>query len=149
MQRVESVPFGELPLAGERIASLRSLFDKLAATGFRGVVEIRSYPGRFCMQADGGATRLPPADVAYAKCTSVGNPVDYADMHSLQSPEFATMLAQQAGRGRGTLDVHLLVGAADEVVAAYPAVSAPLTAGEWNRAAAVNNRIEVRMRPLP
>jgi len=149
MQMVESVPFGELPLAGERIASLRALLQRLAATGFRGVVEIQSFPGRFCMLADGAAPQLPAADVAYAKCAKVGNPVNYADAHSLQSPEFATLLATQAGRSRGTLDVQLVVGDAAEVASPYPAISAALTAGEWNRAAAANNRIEVRTRPVP
>ena len=30
--------------------------------------------------------------------------------------------------------------------AGYPAVSDMLTAGEWNRAAAANNRVEIRLR---
>ena len=146
---VESVPFGELPLAGARIAPLRGLLDQLVATGFRGVVEIHSYPGRYCMQAGATAPELPAADVGYAKCGSVGNPLDYADPHSLQSPEFAELLAAQAGRGRGALDVQLIVDEADEVATPYPAISAPLTAGEWNRAAAANNRIEVHTRSMP
>jgi len=28
----------------------------------------------------------------------------------------------------------------------YPEVSAGLTAGEWNHAAAINNRVEIRLR---
>jgi CheY-like chemotaxis protein len=145
---VESVPFGEPPFAGARVDLLRSLLDQLSAAGFRGVVEIRSYPGRFCMQAGGAAPQLPAADVGYAKCGSVGNPLDYADARSLQSAEFAGLLAAQAGRGRGALDVQLIAGGADEVATPYPAISGPLTAGEWNRAAAANNRIEVRTRSL-
>ncbi|MBS0386974.1 MAG: response regulator [Proteobacteria bacterium] len=149
IELVESVPFGEPPLAGARIASLRKLFEQLAAAGFHGAVEISSYPGRFCMQQSGAAPQLPAADVAYSKCATVGNPVNYADAHTLQSAEFATLLAAQAGRGRGTLDVQLVVGSAADVATPYPAITAPLTAGEWNRAAAANNRIEVHTRPLP
>ncbi len=148
-QLVESVPFGEPPLAGARVESLRALLDRLSATGFRGVVEIRSYPGRYCLQAGGAAPQLPAADIGYAKCASVGNPLDHADVRSLQSAEFAQLLAAQASRGRGALDVQLIAGEANEVAAPYPAISAPLTAGEWNRAAAANNRIEVRTRSLP
>ena len=146
---VEAVPFGELPLAGARIAPLRALLDQLVAAGFRGVVEIHSYPGRYCMLAGATAPQLPAADVGYAKCGSVGNPLDYANPHSLQSTEFAELLAAQAGRGRGALDVQLIVGEADEVATPYPAISSPLTAGEWNRAAAANNRIEVHTRSMP
>ena len=146
---VESVPFGEQPLGGSRVETIRALLDELAASGFRGVVEIRSYPGRFCAQAGRSSPQMPAADVAYAQCGSVGNPLDYADLRSLQSPEFAALLAAQAGRGRGALDLQLVVGSADDVATPYPLVSAPLTAGEWNRAAAANNRVEVRTRPMP
>jgi hypothetical protein len=47
------------------------------------------------------------------------------------------------------MDVQLAVGSAGEVATPYPLASAALTAGEWNRAAAANNRIEVRTRPTP
>ncbi len=148
-QLVEAVPFGEQPLAGSRVETIRAVLDQLAAAGFRGVVEIRSYPGRFCMQAGSTAPHMPAADAAYAQCGSVGNPLDFADPRSLQSPDFAALLAAQAGRGRGALDVQLVIGSADDVATPYPLVSAPLTAGEWNRAAAANNRVEVRTRPMP
>ena len=146
---VESVPFGEQPLGAARVGTIRAMLEQLVAAGFRGAVEIRSFPGRFCMQAGSAPPQLPAADVPYAQCGRVGNPLDYAAPRSLQSPEFAALLAAQAGRGRGAMDVQLAVGRADEVATPYPLVSAPLTAGEWNRAAAANNRIEVRTRPMP
>ncbi len=43
--------------------------------------------------------------------------------------------------------IHVQVGAGDaSTLAAYPAVSDMLTAGEWNRAAGANNRIEIHVR---
>jgi CheY-like chemotaxis protein len=146
---VETVPFGEAPLGGARLEPLRALLARLAAAGFRGVVEIRSFPGRYCMQGEPGARQLPAADVAYPNCSMIGNPLDYAQPAQLQSSAFASLLAEHAARGRGSPEVQLVTGSADEVVAPYPAISPPLTAGEWNRAAAANNRIEVRTRPLP
>jgi len=146
---VESVPFGEQPLDAARVETIRATLEKLAAAGFRGAVEIRSFPGRFCMQAGGAPPQLPAADVAYAQCGRVGNPLDYAEARSLQSTEFSAMLAAQAGRARGAMDVQLSVGSANEIATPYPPISAALTAGEWNRAAAANNRIEVRTRPMP
>ena len=146
---VEAVPFGEPPLAGTRVEPVRALLNQLAASGFRGVVEIHSYPGSYCMQGSAGAWTLPAADVGYAQCVQVGNPFDFSDLAGRQSPTFASMLSAQNGRGRGTIDVQLISGAAAEVATPYPAISAPLTAGEWNRAAAANNRVEVHTRPLP
>ena len=146
---VEAVPFGEPPLAGARVESVHSLLDQLTAQGFHGVVEISSYSGRFCMQGSATAWVLPAADVGYSQCAQVGYPVDFSDLAGRESPAFASMLAVQSSRGRGSIDVQLVSGAADEVATPYPAISAPLTAGEWNRAAAVNSRVEVHTRPLP
>ncbi len=146
---VEAVPFGEPPLAGTRIEPVRTLLNQLAASGFRGVVAIHTYPGRYCMQGSAGAWALPAADVGYAQCAQVGNPFDFSDLAGRQSPAFASMLSAQNSRGRGAIDVQLVSGTADEMATRYPAISAPLTAGEWNRAAAANNRVEVHTRPLP
>jgi len=146
---VETVPFGESPFAGARLDHVQALLDRLSASGFRGSVEIRSFPGRFCLQGSGDAATLPPADTNYSKCDLVGNPVDANSPAGRESVAFANMLAALRSRGTGALDVQLTAGRADEVVAPYPAVSEPLTAGEWNRAAAANNRVEVRARPFP
>jgi len=51
---------------------------------------------------------------------------------------------QNAG---GKIDVQISAGNPEEVIASYPALSDTLTAGEWNRAAAANNRVEVHWQP--
>ena len=53
---------------------------------------------------------------------------------------------QLRGHTRGALNVQLNPGDATAVAVAYPQGSGTLLAGEWNRAAAANNRIEVRLR---
>ncbi len=146
---IETVPFGEPPLAGARVEAVRALLDRLVAARFRGVVEIRSYPGRYCMQGSTLERTLPAADVGYASCQQLGNPLDFGDLAGRESPAFASMLAAHISRGRGAIDVQLVSGAVDEVATPYPAITAPLTAGEWNRAATTNNRVEAHARPLP
>ena len=47
---VEPVPYGESPLGGARIDAVQNILARLVAAGFRGTVEIRSIPGRFCLQ---------------------------------------------------------------------------------------------------
>jgi CheY-like chemotaxis protein len=146
---IEAVPFGESPLSGARIDAVQTLLARLTATGFRGTVEIRSIPGRFCLQNAGDAVALPAGDVNYAKCDQMGNPIDARSSAEGESVAFANMLSAQHSRSRGAFDVQLVNGSVDEVVTPYPMVSTQLTAGEWNRAAALNNRVEVRARPLP
>jgi CheY-like chemotaxis protein len=146
---VEPVPYGETPFSGARIDAVQALFTRLAATGFRGTVEIRSIPGRFCLQSAGDVVALPAADLSYSKCEQLGNPIDGGSVAEGESVAFANMLSAQRSHGRGAFDVQLASGTADEVATPYPAVSAQLTVGEWNRAAAVNNRVEVRAHPLP
>jgi CheY-like chemotaxis protein len=146
---VEPVPYGESPLAGARIDAVQNILARLAAAGFRGTVEIRSVPGRFCLQGTSDTVTLPAAELNFSKCDLVGNPVDTGGVASRESVAFANMLSAQHSHGRGAFDVQLATGGGDEVVVPYPVASAALTAGEWNRAAAANNRVEVRAHPLP
>ena len=146
---VETVPYGESPFSGARIDAVQALFARLVAAGFRGTVEVRSISGRFCLQGTGDTVSLPAADLGYLKCDQIGNPVDVGGIAGRESVAFANMLSAQQSHGRGAFEVQLATGGADEVVTPYPLVSTQLTAGEWNRAAAANNRVEVRTHPPP
>jgi len=46
---------------------------------------------------------------------------------------------------RGTLEVQVSGGDPANVLASYPAATPGLVAGEWNRAAIANNRVEIRV----
>jgi CheY-like chemotaxis protein len=146
---VASVPFGDSPFSGARIDAVQGVLARLVATGYRGSVEIRSYPGRFCLQGSGDTVTLPPPELSYAKCDQLGNPVDNAGVAGRESVAFANMLSALRSRSRNAFEVTLTAGSADEVATPYPLVTAFLTTGEWNRAAAANNRVEVRARPAP
>ena len=68
------------------------------------------------------------------------------------SPRLAlgiTALANLVGairqRSGGASEVQLVTGAETQRVAAYPDPAARPTAGDWNRAAAANNRLEIRV----
>jgi hypothetical protein len=45
--------------------------------------------------------------------------------------------------------LQLSEGSGEETSVDYPAVTEQLTAGDWNRAAAANNRVEIRWRAQP
>ena len=146
---VEAVPFGESPFSGARIDAVQAVLARLAATGFRGVVEIRSFPGRYCLQGSGDTVALPAGELSYGKCDQISNPVDAAGVAAHESVAFANMLSAQRSRSHGAIDIQLTTGGADEVAVPYPLVTAYLTTGAWNRAATANNRVEVRARPQP
>jgi CheY-like chemotaxis protein len=142
---MEPVPFGETPLAGARLERIQSLLSRLNAQGFRGVVEIRSIPGRFCMVTAPSTNLVLASDVVpYGKCDQIGNPrEDNGSVSQRQSVAFANMIATARENGNGKLDIQISAGSADETLTAYPPAAESLTAGDWNRAAAVNNRVEV------
>jgi CheY-like chemotaxis protein len=143
---IESVPFGETPLSGVRLEHIQSLLTRLAAQGFHGVVQIRTVPGRFCLTSGPAGVPALAADVsAYSKCDQVGTSrEDNGSPSQRQSVAFANMIATARASANGKLDVQINAGSADEVITPYPPVSESLTAGEWNRVASANNRVEVR-----
>jgi CheY-like chemotaxis protein len=140
---VEPVPFGEAPLAGARVEQVAAVLARLTASGFHGVVHIRSIPGRYCMISGPGGAMVPAGDsTPYAKCEQVGNPRDDDDAgDGRQSVAFADMLS--SARASAGYEIQISAGDADDVTHPYPAVTDSLTAGEWNRAAAANNRVEL------
>jgi CheY-like chemotaxis protein len=143
-----SVPFAELAFSQGRVEWVQALIERLLAQGFRGTVQIRSYPGRFCMLG-GEAPALAPATDTYAHCGAVGNPNDALPASERQSAAFADMIADMRRRAGTALSVQVSEGDAEDTIVDYPPLAERLSAGEWNRAAAANNRVEVRWRPQP
>jgi CheY-like chemotaxis protein len=146
---VEPVPFGEIPLAGSRLDRVSGLLTRLTSQGFHGVVQIRSIPGRYCIVTGPGGTPVLASEATlYSKCEQIGNPRDDNGSESQrQSVAFANMVATAQQNSAGKIDVQISAGNADDVTTAYPIVSDTLTAGDWNRVAAANNRVEVHWQP--
>jgi CheY-like chemotaxis protein len=142
---IEPVPYGETPLAGSRLERIQSLLARLNSQGFKGVVEIRSIPGRFCMVTGPAATPVLASDsMPFSRCDQVGNPrEDNGSASQRQSVAFANMVATARENGNGKLDIQIGAGTADETITPYPPVSDGLTAGDWNRVGAANNRVEI------
>jgi CheY-like chemotaxis protein len=138
---VELVPYGEAPLSGARVDHIQSRLERLLAEGFHGRVQIQSYAGRFCQDV-GDAAALPDGATPYAQCAAAAAQAGNAGA-SRESVAFANMLAAIRKRAGNALEIVLATGAPDDVAAAYPQVGEHLTAGQWNAAALLNNRVEV------
>jgi hypothetical protein len=134
------VPYGELPLAGARTQRLHAMLDRLQAEGFRGKLRVSSFAGDFCLTGNAINGYKPAQDeLAARRCDLIGNPFDDGlTAAQRQSPEFANAIASASSKMR----VEVFTAGRKSAVA-YPAHSDKLTAGEWNRVAARNNRVEL------
>ncbi len=149
LPRSEPVPYGELPFDHSRVDVLRDVLSKLEAQGFRGVVKVTSSPGIFCLTGDVADGFAPAAaSLPLSKCDLVGNPFeDSLSGQQRESLSFANLVAGVRQRTAGAINVVTEYAASPHAVVAYPPHSDTLTAGEWNRAASANNRVEYSVEP--
>jgi CheY-like chemotaxis protein len=149
--RLEPVPYGEIPFDRSRLDLLRDFLSKLEAQGFHGVVKISSAAGMFCLSGnatDGFAPAV--AALLLSKCDLIGNPFDEAlTGQQRQSLAFANLIASVRQRSAGAITVIIENAGSAHAATPYPPRSESLTAGEWNRAAAANNRVEFSAEPAP
>jgi len=147
--RAELVPYGEVPLDRSRVDALREVLGKLEAQGFHGLVKIRTSAGAFCLTGNATDGFVPAlATLPFSKCDLVGNPLDDASAgQPRQSLAFANLVAGIRQRTAGAIAVSIDNTAGPRPAVAYPARSESLTAGEWNKAALANNRVEFLAEP--
>jgi CheY-like chemotaxis protein len=139
---VEPVPFGEQPLALGRVDKLQAQLEQLLAQNFKGRVQIQTFNGRYCLTGSGDAAALAEPELPQAKCDSLGQPASLSAA-SRESVSFANMIASLRARARGRISFSVEAGSPAELAVNYPAANDKLTAGEWNQAAAKNNRVEM------
>ena len=125
-------------------AKLRDLLLKLEAQNFHGVVKITSSAGLYCLSGNATDGYAPAAPTLPLKaCDLVGNPLDEAlSGQQRQSLAFANLVAGVRQRTAGAITVALESAGATHPGTPYPARTDSLTAGDWNKAAAANNRVE-------
>jgi CheY-like chemotaxis protein len=142
--RVEPVPYGEIAFDRSRLEVLRDLLMKLEAQNFHGVVKITSSSGLFCLSGNttDGYQPAPPT-LPLSRCDLVGNPLDEAlSGQQRQSLAFANLVAGVRQRTGGAITVALESAGTTHPNTPYPARTDSLTAGDWNKAAAANNRVD-------
>ena len=147
--RVEQVPYGEIPFDRSRLDALKDVLAKLQAAGFRGVVKITSLSGLYCLTGNAADGYVPAgANLPAAKCDMVGNPFEESlSGQQRQSLAFANLIAGVRQRTGGAITVAIESAGSTRPGTPYPARTESLTAGEWNRAAASNNRVEFAAEP--
>jgi CheY-like chemotaxis protein len=147
---IESVPYGEAPLAGSRLERLRDMLGQLRANNFRGKVKVATFVGDFCLTGNGiEGYSMAADDLPKQRCDFVGNPFeDSLPTAQRQSLAFANLVASLRQESGGALTVEVAHEGRRPAVPYPNAEQLPrVTAGEWNRIAAQNNRVEFATQP--
>jgi hypothetical protein len=142
------VPYGAEALGGARMDAISKLLYRLVRQKVAGVADVRTFAGRFCLVGNGIDGYSPaPDETPFAKCDVVGNPSEEALSPAQRLPlALANLIGDVRASTRGMLSVQVSAGDPASVLVPYPQPGGELSAGEWNRAASANNRVEIRVR---
>lgn len=146
VNQAASYPPDELPLGDTRLEMLKGLLDRLRTLDFRGTVRLESHVGDFCMRrASDASWKLAPDEAPITRCDRLGLPASEARTESSrQSVAFANYLADPVISG-GPIRIETEAFGNSEPRMPYPAATDGVTAGEWNRVARANQRVEIRL----
>jgi CheY-like chemotaxis protein len=149
LPRSEPFPYGELPFDRSRLEVLRDVLAKLETQGFHGVVKITSLAGIFCLSGNASEGFVPAnSSLPASKCDLMGNPFEESlSGQQRQSIAFANLVAGVRQRTAGAITVVFDNAGTSHPLMPYPPRNDSLTAGEWNRAATANNRVEFAAEP--
>jgi CheY-like chemotaxis protein len=140
----ELVPYGEIPLSGARLDRLRELISDLEGEGFEGQIKITTHTGEFCLTGNGfEGYSLAADDLPFERCDVVGNPFEEGmTAAQRQSLAFANAVASLHSDASNRVTVELEHAGRTPVVPYPDEKQMKLTAGDWNRVAVQNNRVE-------
>jgi CheY-like chemotaxis protein len=146
----EPVPYGEAPLAGARLERMRDMITQLKAGGFHGTLKVATYVGEFCLVGNGiEGYSMASDDLPASRCDLRGNPFDDGlSAAQRQSLPFANLVASLRQDKSDQLHVEVEHEGRKPLVP-YPRGDqlAKVTAGDWNKIAAQNNRVEFAAQP--
>lgn len=136
--------FEEPAFSSRRVEELRDLLTNLATAGFSGTVRLESHLGEFCLVPDGaGGFTLADPDLPVQACMLIGHPQEESTFVSeRQSLDFVTFLQSTPLLRASGIRVELVAKDRDQSARRYDFPSAVASAGEWNRIAELNNRVE-------
>jgi hypothetical protein len=144
-----AVPFDERPLNAARTEQLGQLLDQLRAADFRGTVRVETHLGEFCMVSDAaGVYSLADPEAPLTACAFIGHPLDNSTLlGDRQTEAFRTFLNESPLINGSGITLEFI---AQDRVGSAPRLAYPVnaeTAGDWNRVAAQNNRVEYTLLP--
>ena len=147
----QSSPYdiNEEAYSDRRLTIIQELIARLQALGFTGTVQLHSHLGEFCLVGDEvNGYALPPPNLAVTDCTLIGHPLQQLPtLGERQSIAFANFLATSPLVNNSDISIELVADFDSPPRVDYPPLHQDVSAYEWNRIAAANNRVEVTLIP--
>jgi CheY-like chemotaxis protein len=141
--------FGDSPLGDQRLAVIEQLSDQLTAINFSGVVRIETHVANFCLTVAGSdGFNLAVNDMHAVDCDTIGfAPGEAYELGLEQSVAFANFIRLADERTGGRVRYEIISMGSVDPLMPYPVTAEGVTAGDWNRIAAANNRVEISIYP--
>jgi CheY-like chemotaxis protein len=151
MNHGSGIPFEETALNEQRQETLEGLLVYLADLGFQGTVRLDTHLGEFCLEESAtGGYRLPPPDMPVEECDYFGHPLDRSgSVSDRQTVGFANFLATSPLVNDTGIEIRVVAHSRTDSRRRYMFPANLQTAGEWNRIAEQNNRVEYSFVPNP
>jgi len=146
--RSSEYPYGELPLGDERLKVVEQLTEQLMTISFSGVIRIETHVANFCLMVAGSDGYAPANDMSASDCDEIG--VAAGDAYEIglgQSVAFANFVRLADERSAGRIRYEIVSMGNSDPLIDYPMTTEGVTASEWNRIAAANNRVEISIFP--
>ncbi|VAW70666.1 hypothetical protein MNBD_GAMMA09-2861 [hydrothermal vent metagenome] len=149
LNRVIEYPYNELALNEKRAVRINEVISRALESDYRGKIVFQSHVGEFCFTSDeAGNYNLAQNNLPVTECDFIGNymqPNDHSTTH--QSLFFVTFLSDLYALEDKGIQVEVRSLPRSEHMIEYPPQIQKVNAGEWNKAAQLNNQITIRLEP--
>jgi CheY-like chemotaxis protein len=147
INRENFVPFGQLALGDKQVEVLSRLVHYLHGANFSGVISIKVFFGNYCVIANAsGQFILPDPKTPTTGCFFLEDRLADLSLENQQSWTFTSYLMTTPEIHNGRIRVELESMGMDDPMIQYPLLNGG-TAAEWNRVAAMNNRVTYIITP--
>lgn len=146
---VSQVPYDQMILGERTLRTLQGLLPRLAAMGYQGTVRLDTHVGQFCLRRnvfDGMELPDDKAPLSGCRIRMLSREESRA-LGAQQSLAFANFLATSPVLNSGDIRIEIVSHGTERPVVSPPPKDAVHTAGEWNRIAYLNNRVEISFIP--
>ena len=142
-----SRPYNEPAFGSKALVMLSTLIPQLEDANFKGVVKLVSHRGQFCFSETGveGSPNLADENAPVIDCIIPdAQAVSSLSLADQQTIEFSNYLSSLAGE---KIKIEIENKGAQTPMSNYPETDSTQTAGNWNKVAQQNNRLEVVILP--
>jgi hypothetical protein len=140
----------EEAFGNRRLAIVYELISRLRELGFKGLVQLDSHLGEYCLTGNDVDGYTPaPADLAVSECVAYGHPLQQLPLlGERQSIAFANFMATSPLVNGSDISIEVIPHQYSQPLLEYPSRNSDIKAIEWNRIAARNNRVDVTLIPV-